>query len=281
MSAAARLLALLLLLAAPAAPAWAQAGSVQVWSAKKGSSAAPGGITAEDVDANTRALHVSVVSFSATAPVNVSQFGGSAVVTGTGASGAGIPRVTLSNDSSLAANQSVNLAQIAGSTTPTGNGTAAGVLRVSVASDSTGTLAATQSGTWTVQPGNTANTTPWLVAPLPTTTGGLSISRTVAAASTNATNVKASAGQVYGLAITNEATALRWVHLYNTAGTPTCNSAIVASFGIPGNSTGAGNNVVIPVGAAFGTGIGFCITTTRDGTGSVTANDVTLNVLYR
>lgn len=27
----------------------------------------------------------------------------------------------------------------------------------------TGTVAATQSGTWTVQPGNTANTTPWLV----------------------------------------------------------------------------------------------------------------------
>jgi hypothetical protein len=29
----------------------------------------------------------------------------------------------------------------------------------------TGTVAATQSGTWTVQPGNTANTTPWLVKP--------------------------------------------------------------------------------------------------------------------
>lgn len=29
-----------------------------------------------------------------------------------------------------------------------------------------GTVAATQSGTWTVQPGNTANTTPWLVAPV-------------------------------------------------------------------------------------------------------------------
>jgi hypothetical protein len=28
-----------------------------------------------------------------------------------------------------------------------------------------GTVAATQSGTWTVQPGNTANTTPWLVSP--------------------------------------------------------------------------------------------------------------------
>jgi hypothetical protein len=32
---------------------------------------------------------------------NISQFGGSAVVTGTGASGAGIPRVTVSNDSTV------------------------------------------------------------------------------------------------------------------------------------------------------------------------------------
>jgi hypothetical protein len=37
---------------------------------------------------------------------NITQFGGSAVVTGTGASGAGIPRVTVSNDSNIAATQS-------------------------------------------------------------------------------------------------------------------------------------------------------------------------------
>jgi hypothetical protein len=51
----------------------------------------------------------------ANASTNITQFGGSAVATGTGAGGAGIPRVTLSNDSSLAANQSVNIAQLAGS----------------------------------------------------------------------------------------------------------------------------------------------------------------------
>lgn len=54
---------------------------------------------------------------------NVTQFGGSAVATGTGTGGLGIPRVTVSSDSNMLA---------------------------------------TQSGTWTVQPGNTANTTPWL-----------------------------------------------------------------------------------------------------------------------
>lgn len=52
----------------------------------------------------------------ANASTNITQFGGTNVSTGTGASGAGIPRVTISNDSSLAANQSVNLAQVAGGT---------------------------------------------------------------------------------------------------------------------------------------------------------------------
>ena len=57
---------------------------------------------------------------SANASTNVTQFGGSNVVTGTGASGAGIPRVTISNDSSLAANQSVNLNQVGGTAVVTG-----------------------------------------------------------------------------------------------------------------------------------------------------------------
>src|SRR6185312_5033505 len=44
--------------------------------------------------------------------------------------------------------------------------TTAGALRVDASSSTqpvSGTVAATQSGTWTVQPGNTANTTAWLV----------------------------------------------------------------------------------------------------------------------
>lgn len=43
-----------------------------------------------------------------------------------------------------------------------GQKTMAGSLAVTVASDQTA-VPASQSGTWTVQPGNTANTTPWLV----------------------------------------------------------------------------------------------------------------------
>jgi len=66
---------------------------------------------------------------------------------------------------SITANSSVNLNQIAGTTTATGNGVAGtGVQRVTIASDNTAfSVNAVQSGTWTVQPGNTANTTAWLV----------------------------------------------------------------------------------------------------------------------
>ena len=82
-----------------------------------------------------------VTSNQGTSPwvTNVSQFGGSAIVTGTGASGSGIPRVTVSNDSNILA---------------------------------------TQSGIWTVQPGNIANTIrSCLAASQPYRSGCRSISR--------------------------------------------------------------------------------------------------------
>lgn len=74
----------------------------------------------------------------ANASTNVAQFGAAAVVTGAGVGGAGIPRVTVSNDSSLAANQSVNTAQFGGTNVSTGAGAGgAGIPRVTVSNDST------------------------------------------------------------------------------------------------------------------------------------------------
>lgn len=57
----------------------------------------------------------------------------------------------------------------------------------------TGTVAATQSGTWTVQPGNTANTTPWLS----------SISQGGNTAIVKAGNTFAGTEQAVGVAVTN------------------------------------------------------------------------------
>lgn len=160
---------------------------------------------------------------------------------------------------SVPANQSVNLNQLAGNAISSGNGVAGtGTVRVSVASDSTGQIGI-----------------------VPLTSGGLSISRTVSAASTNATNVKASAGQVFAIVAANVNAEEAWVHLYNTAGTPTCTTSIIASFIIPGATTGGGTNIPLPPGAAFATGIGFCLTTAPDGTGAVAASEVVLNVFYK
>lgn len=71
-----------------------------------------------------------VTSTQGTSPwvTNVSQFGGNAVVTGTGAAGVGIPRVTVSNDSNILATQSGtwNITNVSGTVSlPTGASTAA------------------------------------------------------------------------------------------------------------------------------------------------------------
>jgi hypothetical protein len=87
---------------------------------------------------------------------------------GSGVVNALTQRVVLATDVALPAGTNnigdVDVLTVPAPLSTTGNGTAATALRVTVASDSTGTIAATQSGTWTVQPGNTPNTTAWLVA---------------------------------------------------------------------------------------------------------------------
>jgi len=190
-----------------------------------------------------------------------------------------------------------------------------------------GTVGATQSGTWTVQPGNTANTTAWkvdgsavtqpvsgtvsvnalpagtnnigdvdvLTLPAiptganvvgqvglePRTSGGLSISRTLSAASTNATSVKASAGQVFGYYLFNANAATRYLKLYNKASSPTVGTDTpVATIPIP---AGAAANVEFTQGVAFATGIALALTTgiADADTGAVAANEVVVNLFYK
>lgn len=66
-----------------------------------------------------------------------------------------------------------------------------------------GTVAATQSGAWTVQPGNTANTTPWLVADSPASiaTGQVTIANT-------ATLIASSRAGRRSITIVNEGTSV-------------------------------------------------------------------------
>ena len=143
---------------------------------------------------------------------------------------------------------------------------------------------AAQSGTWTVQPGNTANTTPWLVTDTVATSGGLTMHKTTSAASTNATSVKASAGQVYSVQAFNVNAAVRYLKLYNKASAPTVGTdAPVKTLAIPGNTAGAGFVINWDKGLAFGTGIAFALTTeaTDAGTTGVAANEITINIDYK
>lgn len=123
------------------------------------------------------------------------------------------------------------------------------------------------------------------VNPEPQTANGLSISRTLSAASTNATSVKGSAGQVYTVIAHNINAAVRYLKLYNKATAPTVGTDTpVMTLPIPANAAGAG--FVLDTGGmgiAFATGIGYAITTgvADADTGAVAANEIVVNVLYK
>lgn len=231
--------------------------------------------------ANVNASNELQVAFTPNSAVNVAQMNGTAVTMGNGASGTGVQRVTIANDSTGVLATVNSLTQMNGQTIAMGTGTrSAGTQRVTVATDDV--VPASQSGTWTVQPGNTANTTPWLTSSIPATSGGTSVCYITSAASTNATNCKASAGQLYGFDLVNTTATVYYLRLYNSSSAPTCSSAtgFVRTIPIPASTTGAGIARSIPVGEAYGTGIGFCLTgggSSTDNTNAATGVYVTLN----
>lgn len=86
-----------------------------------------------------------------------------------------------------------------------------------------------------------------------------------AAATTNATSVKASAGTLYGLSLSNTTTTVYYLRLYNLAVPPTCSSAtgFVESVPIPPASAAGqvgGREAQFNIGKAFTTGVAYCIT---------------------
>jgi len=147
--------------------------------------------------------------------------------------------------------------------------------------NTSGNAQVVQSGTWTVQPGNTPNTTPWLVTQSPSTSGGATLAKVLSAASTNATSVKASAGQVYGYSFANTNAAYRFVHFYDKASAPTVGTDVPAfTVGIPPNFSA---QVDFNSGTPFATGIAYAITTgaADSDSAAVGANDVTGFIVYK
>lgn len=290
-----------------------------------------------DGSGSTQPVSGTVTANQGTSPwvSNVTQFGSSNVATGTGASGAGIPRVTVSNDSYLAdttATGSITTTQnvaittsgqtsvgiaITGSFTGTlvfeasvdgtnwvptsavqiangtisssttgpfsgqanvgglagfrvrGNtvsvGTASVTLRAGVGSSTVmadNPFPVTQSGTWTVQPGNTANTTPWLMTQIPSAASAAAITPVVSASVEASHVLKASAGNLYGLSATTSLTSAWYLLLYNATSAPADGAVTpIKCYAVPaGSQSLAASWGSIP--ARFSTGIVAVLSTT-------------------
>jgi hypothetical protein len=142
-----------------------------------------------------------------------------------------------------------------------------------------GDVGAIQSGTWTVQPGNTPNATPWLIAEATRTVGGPTTYHLSSAATTNAVVVKASAGQLYGWYVSNNASAIRKLAFHNLATVPTAGAALYFAMIIP---PGSGANAFIPHGIPFATGIAITTVTgaADTNTTAVSLDDMNINLWY-
>ena len=114
----------------------------------------------------------------------------------------------------------------------------------------------------------------------PATSGGCLDYHVVSAGSTNAANIKASAGQIYGWHIFNNAAYPVYVKFYNTAGTPTPGTGVLKTIGI---QSGTHVDHSQTMGIAFGTGIGISITkgiADADAT-AVLASDCVVDIEYK
>lgn len=176
-----------------------------------------------------------------------------------------------------------NTKQINGVTPLMGNGVSGtGSQRVNIASDNTAfSVNAIESGTWTVQPGNTANTTPWLVQTVAGTSGGSTPFHALSAASNNSTSLKGSAGLLYGYSISNTTASIRWVKFYNKASAPApATDTVVWAEQIPANATVI---ATFPEGMGFATGIAFAAVANASDTDntSIGAADLSIDIRYK
>lgn len=110
---------------------------------------------------------------------------------GTGTRSAQTLRVTVATDDSVPVTNA-GITSIDGKTPALGQTTMSGSVPVAIASNQSA-VPASQSGTWTVQPGNTANTTPWLT--------------TISQGGNSATVTASSALKVDGSAVTQPVSA--------------------------------------------------------------------------
>jgi hypothetical protein len=116
---------------------------------------------------------------------------------------------------------------------------------------------------------------------IPATSGGVTMSHLVTAATTNATSLKGSAGQLYGASIYNNAVYPIYLKFSNKATAPTCGTDAVV-YSVPVQA-GTEREVHSEEGLAFATGIGYCVTkgiTDADAT-AVALSDASVDLQYK
>lgn len=120
--------------------------------------------------------------------------------------------------------------------------------------------------------------------PLPianTSVSRLSMARVMSAASTNATSVKASVGNIYGWSFANTTASAKYVKLYNKASAPTVGTDVpVLTIMVPAN--GRADLMLSAIGNNFLNGIAYAITgaaADSDAT-AVAVNDVVGALFY-
>src|SRR5574343_309017 len=119
--------------------------------------------------------------------------------------------------------------------------------------------------------------------PRASTTGGATPYKLISAATTNATSVKASAGQLYSIIAIGTTANIRYLKFYNKASAPTVGTDVpVLTIPVPGNTQGAGVAIHFTVGTVFSTGLAFAITAGVGDADSaaVGAGDVVVNLTY-
>lgn len=119
------------------------------------------------------------------------------------------------------------------------------------------------------------------VTAAPGTSDGLTTYNLISAATVNATSVKASAGNVYGIQVFNNGATIRYLKLYNLAVAPTVGTSTpVKVIMIP-----AGGGAVIQSnnGIEFSTGIAFSLNTGIANTDAVAVavSEISVNIDYK
>ncbi len=187
--------------------------------------------------------------------VNVKEINGVAPTMGNGVVGTGVQRVTIASDSTGQVVLATGTAEI-------GN----------VKNSGTFATQSAQSGTWTVQPGNTQNTTPWLTSSSASTAAVGTLINVQTAFTNTKVQVKATATNLYGYHLYNPNSVAIYIQMFNatsasvTLGTTTPDDVLV----VP--PAGVLDTPAFVPPHAFGTALTVAATTTATGSTAPTTD---------